>query len=317
VKKSNVKENNIQFQEPFSVRLKKDLKRNRNLYIMIIPIVLFYLIFHYKPMYGALIAFKNYIPSRGFLGSEWVGFKYFSEFLQSHYFWRILRNTLTISISNLIFGFPAPLIFALLLNEIGSTGFKKTVQTITYLPHFISMVVICGMIKTFTMDTGIINYFVELLGGTRATMLNEPSLFVPIYVLSSIWQDIGWGSIIYIAAIAGIDPTLYEAAQIDGASRLRQVWSVTIPGILPTVTVLLILRIGNLLSVGYEKVILLYNPAIYETADVISSFVYRKGLMELNWSYSSAVGLLNSVINCILLFAANFISNKLSDTALW
>lgn len=317
MEKIKVKENDIQFQEPFSVRLKKDLKRNRNLYIMIIPIILFYLIFHYKPMYGALIAFKNYIPSKGFLGSEWVGFKYFSDFLQSHYFWRILKNTLTVSVSNLIFGFPAPLIFALLLNEIGSTGFKKTVQTITYLPHFISMVVICGMIKTFTLDTGIINYFVELLGGTRVTMLNEPSLFVPIYVLSSIWQDIGWGSIIYIAAIAGIDPTLYEAAQIDGASRLRQVWSVTLPGILPTVIVLLILRIGNLLSVGYEKVILLYNPAIYETADVISSFVYRKGLMELNWSYSSAVGLLNSVINCILLFVANFISNKVSDTALW
>jgi putative aldouronate transport system permease protein len=314
---SNEKKNIKTGNNGFLTIVKKDFKRNYNLYIMLLPIILFYLIFNYKPMYGAVIAFKNYIPSKGIWGSPWVGFRYFNDFFGSYYFFRIFKNTLWISLNNLIFGFPTPIIFALLINEIKGGGFKRTVQTITYLPHFISLVVICGMIKSFTMDTGVINYIIGIFGGTKQTMLNIPGLFVPLYIISEIWQSVGWDSIIYIAAIAAIDPTLYEAATIDGAGRWKQTFHVTVPSILPTITIMLILRIGNMLNVGFEKIILLYNPGIYDTADVISTFVYRKGIQELNWSYSTAVGLFNSVMNFLLLVTANWISGKVNDSGLW
>lgn len=301
----------------YGSRLLKDLIYNRSLYLMVIPVIAYYVIFCYKPMYGAIIAFKEFTPMKGIMGSEWVGLKYFEEFFKSYYFWRILRNTVVISVTNLVFGFPAPIILALLINELKNKYFTKTVQTITYLPHFISMVVVCGLIKNFTMDTGIINDLMAFLGRERVTMLNYKEYFVPVYVISEIWQGIGWGSIIYLAALSGIDQQLYEAAEMDGAGKWKQTFVVTLPGILPTIVVMFILRMGAVLNVGFEKIILLYNPAIYETSDVISSFVYRKGLQEFSFSFSAAVGLFNSAINFGMLLAANWLSKKFNETSLW
>lgn len=298
-------------------RLKDDFQRNRALYLMALPVLAFYIIFHYVPMYGAIIAFKDFSPMKGILGSEWIGIQHFKDFFGSIYFSRILFNTLNISISTLIFGFPAPIILALLINELRSKVFSRTVQTVTYMPHFVSLVVICGLIKEFTLDTGVVNQVLSVFGWKPVSMLNKPELFVPIYVISNIWQEVGWGSIIYLAALTGIDPQLYEAAKIDGAGRFKQLIHITIPGILPTIVILLILRMGRLLNVGFEKIILLYNPAIYETADVISSFVYRKGLLEFNWSYSAAVGLFNSVINFFMLWSSNWLSRRLKGESLW
>lgn len=301
----------------FRQKLARDLKKNKSLYLLVAPVLLFYILFCYKPMYGSIIAFKDFIPSKGILGSSWVGFQHFSEFFSSFFFGRVIKNTLVISIFTIVFGFPAPIIFALLINELRSRMFTRVVQTISYMPHFISLVVICGMILDFTRDTGIVNQLLGVFGFQEVTMLNYPGYFVPIYVISDIWQGVGWGSIIYLAALMGIDNEQYEAAIIDGASRWKQTIYVTIPGIMPTIVIMLILRMGNIMNVGFEKIILLYNPAIYETSDVISSFVYRKGLQEFNWGYSSAVGLFNSVINFIFLITANWLSKKTTDSSLW
>lgn len=284
---------------------------------MMLPVVAYYLIFHYTPMYGAVIAFKDYTPIKGILGSDWVGMKHFIDFFDSYYFWRILKNTLLISLYSLLFEFPMPILLALLINEVRQRRFKRVVQTITYMPYFISLVVICGIITDFTNADGLINHLFMWLGYDGQAMLQRPELFRPIYILSEIWQRIGWESIIYIAALTSIDQEQYEAARIDGANRLKQMFYITLPGILPTITIMLILRMGNLLNVGFEKIILLYNPVTYETADVISSFVYRKGLLEFGWSYSSAVGLFNSVINLVLLVTANYISRRVSNNSLW
>ncbi|MFF2017311.1 ABC transporter permease [Paenibacillus sp. NPDC058177] len=298
-------------------RFIRDFRINKYLYLMMIPVVAYYLIFHYAPMYGALIAFKEYSPMKGILGSDWVGLKHFYDFFNSYYFWRILKNTIVISLYSLIFEFPAPIILALLINEVRSKSFKRVAQTITYMPYFISLVVICGIITDFTNADGIINTLFTYFGYDGQAMLQKPELFRPIYILSEIWQRIGWESIIYIAALMSIDVEQYEAARMDGASRLKQMFYITLPGILPTISIMLILRMGNLLNVGFEKIILLYNPITYETADVISSFVYRKGLLEFGWSYSSAVGLFNSVINLALLVTANYISRKVNKNSLW
>ena len=295
----------------------KQMKKYWVLYLMFLPAVLYYVIFAYKPMYGALIAFKDFEPTLGFMESPWVGFKHFIKFFDSYYFWRLIKNTFTISGFTILFGFPAPIILALLMNEIQSSAFKRTVQTITYLPHFISMVVICGMIKIFTGDSGIITDIVVMFGGERTSLLNKAEFFVPIYVISNIWQTVGWGTIIYLAALTGVDQELYEAAAIDGAGRFRQTLSITLPGIAPTIITMLILRLGNILSVGYEKIILLYNPMTYQTADVISSYNYRAGLLESQWSYSTAVGLFNSAINLAFLVLTNKISKSVSETSLW
>ncbi|MCK9860135.1 MULTISPECIES: ABC transporter permease [Paenibacillus] len=284
---------------------------------MMLPVIAYYLIFHYIPMYGALIAFKEYSPMKGILHSDWVGLKHFHDFFGSYYFTRILKNTLVISLYSLIFEFPAPIILALLINEVRNKTFKRVAQTITYMPYFISLVVICGIITDFTNADGIINRLFMLFGYDGQAMLQKPELFRPIYILSEIWQRIGWESIIYIAALMSIDQEQYEAARIDGASRIKQIFFITLPGILPTITIMFILRMGNMLNVGFEKIILLYNPVTYNTADVISSFVYRKGLLEFGWSYSSAVGLFNSVVNLALLVTANYISRKVNKSSLW
>ena len=301
----------------FKQRFIRDFKLNRLLYIMMIPVILYYVVFHYAPMYGAIIAFKDFSPMKGIMGSDWVGLQHFRDFFSSYYFWRILGNTVLISVYSILFMFPAPIILALLINEVRNQTFKRVVQTFSYMPYFISLVVICGMITDFTNSNGVINSLFSWFGYDGAAMLQKPGLFRPIYILSEIWQKIGWESIIYIAALAGIDQEQYEAARIDGASRLKQMLHITLPGILPTITIMFILRMGNMLNVGFEKIILLYNPVTYETADVISSFVYRKGLLEFGWSYSSAVGLFNSVVNLILLISANYISRRVNKTSLW
>ena len=298
--------------------LAKDYKRHKYLYLMILPVVLYYFIFHYIPMYGAVIAFKNYRIADGFLGSDWAGFKHFSDFFHSYYFGRLLKNTLLINLYQLMFSFPAPIIFALLINEIGNRLFKRVVQTITYLPHFISIIVICGMITQFVARDGFITDLLVMFGFERTALLGHPEYFRTIYVISDIWQGIGWGSIIYLAAITGINPELYEAARIDGASKWKQTAHITLPGIAPIIVILFILKIGHMLDVGFDKIILLYNPNTYSTADVISTFVYRKGLGEANeFSYTTAVGLFQSVINFMLLVAANRFSKSVSENSLW
>lgn len=295
-----------------------EVTKNKSLYLMALPVIIWYLLFCYGPMFGALIAFKKYEPVKGILGSEWVGFKYFIDFFQGQYFVRTLRNTLLISLYSLIINFPAPIIFALLLNEIGNKHYKKAVQTITYLPHFISAVVFCGIIVDFFAANGIMTNFLTLFGGEKINYLGKAEYFRSIYVGTDVWKGIGWGSIIYIAALTGIDEQLYEAAALDGAGRFRRMWHVTLPGIASTIIIMLILRIGQMLNVGYEKIILLYNPRTYETADVISSYVYRRGIGEsLQYSYSSAVGLMQSVVNIILVLTANSLSRKFSETSLF
>jgi len=298
-------------------RFVRDFVLNKYLYLMMVPVIAYYVVFHYAPMYGAVIAFKNYTPVKGILGSDWVGLKNFSDFFQSYYFWRILKNTVLISVYTLLFEFPAPILLALLLNEVRSRAFRRTAQTIVYMPYFISLVVICGIITDFTNADGVVNHLFTLFGYDGQAMLQKPGLFRPIYVLSEIWQHVGWESIIYVAALMNVDQEQYEAARMDGASRLKQMFYITLPGIAPTIAIMLILRIGNLMNVGFEKIILLYNPGTYETADVISSFVYRKGLLEFGWSYSSAVGLFNSVINLALLIAANAVSRRVNSSSLW
>jgi putative aldouronate transport system permease protein len=301
----------------FGVLIKKDFKRNYAIYLVFLPILVYYIIFHYAPIYGLILAFKNYLPSRGVFGSTWVGLENFRRFFGSIYFGRTLRNTLIISIYEIIFGFPAPILFALLLNEIHNTLFKRIVQTVTYLPHFISTMVICGMILDFSLKNGLFNNVIALFGGLRTDLLMRPEMFRSVYIGSGIWQSVGWGSIVYLAALASIDQELYEAAYIDGATRLRQVVHITLPCLFPTITILLILKIGGLMSVGFEKVFLLYNPTTYEVGDVISTFNYRKGLVEFDYSFSTAVGLFNSAINIFLLVTANTISKKVNETSLW
>jgi putative aldouronate transport system permease protein len=303
--------------EPYLRRLIKFVAANKSLYVMVVPILAFYILFCYLPMYGVIIAFRNFTPGLGIGGSPWVGLENFTDFFTSIYFFRVLKNTLVISVTSIVFGFPAPIIFALLLNEIRNTSFKRTIQTITYMPHFISLVAVCGMILQFTNNTGVITYILGLFGVPRVTMLNYAENFVPIYVASAVWQEVGWGSIIYLSAIAGVDQQLYEAARIDGTGRLGEAFHITLPGILPVIVIMLILRMGNIMSVGFEKIILLYNPAIYSTADVISSYTYRKGLQEFSWSFSAAVGLFNSVINFVFLLTSNWISRKYNESGLW
>ncbi|HIV92352.1 MAG TPA: ABC transporter permease subunit [Candidatus Eisenbergiella stercoravium] len=296
----------------------KSLRRDRQLVFMLIPVVIFFAVFSYYPLYGILIAFKDYSISRGILGSPWAGLRYFRQFFSSPYFGRLLRNTVLISVYSLLWGFPIPILFALLLNEFKDGKFKRVIQTVSYLPHFISLVVICGiLIDIFSPQGGVVNSLLYSLTGKRINFFGEPEWFRTMYVGSGVWQEFGWNSIIYLAAITGINPDLYEAARIDGAGRLRQIWHVTLPGIKPTILTLLILNLGNIMSVGYEKIILLYSPTTYETADVISTYVYRTGLLSQQYSYAGAVGLFNSAINIAILVLCNFAGKKLFGVGIW
>ncbi len=301
----------------FKKEFRSNMRKNWSLYLMALPVLAFYMIFCYKPMYGAIIAFKQYTPGLGIWKSPWVGLDNFRYFFSNPDFIRILSNTLRISLSLIIFGFPTPIILTLLFNEIGNKQFKRVAQSVSYIPHFISLVVICGLIKTFVADGSIIQQIVHAFDGRDGSLLNRAEMFLPIYVISNIWQNIGWDSIIYLAAISSIDPQLYEAAQVDGAGKWKRMLHVTLPGLAPTIIIMLILQLGNILSVGYEKIILLYNPLIYDTSDVILSYVYRMGFESMDWSYSTAVGLFNSVVNFVIIILANTISRKVSDTSLW
>lgn len=301
-----------------SKSLGKRMYQFRHIYVILLPVLLYYFIFAYLPIGGNLMAFQKYSVTKGIMGSKWVGLDNFKSFLASYNFWQLFRNTLGISLYSLVVNFPAPIILALLLNEVRSTKFKKVVQTISYMPHFISTVVICSMVLIFLSSEGLFNSIRALFGGEAISYMTHAGYFRTIYVLMNLWQSIGWGSIIYIAAIAGIDQELYEAAVIDGAGRWKQALHVTIPGISETMVILLIMRVGQVLSVGYEQILLLYNSTIYETADVISTYVYRRTLLEGgNYGYSTAISMFNSIINLILLVAANKISRKVSGKGLW
>lgn len=303
--------------EPRKKSLWKEVLECKHLYIILLPAVLYYAIFYYAPMGGLVIAFQKYSVTRGILDSAWVGLENFKSFLSDIYFWRLLKNTLLINFWSLIFGFPAPIILALLLNEIKNKRFKKAVQTITYMPHFLSVVVVCSLVLTFVSSQGLINSIITIFGGDPVSFMSDPKYFRTIYILSDIWQQIGWSSILYISALSAIDQELYEAATIDGAGRWQKLLHVTVPGILGTIMITLIMRIGRMLSLGYDKIILLYNPSIYETADVISTYVYRRGLLNGDYSYSAAVGMFNSICNFIFLMTANLFSKKTTGSGLW
>jgi len=292
--------------------------QNKHLLFLVLPVFIYYVIFHYIPMYGVVISFKKYIPGQGLFQGEWVGLKWFISFFKSFYFPRLIKNTFLLSFYGLLWGFPIPIIFALALNEVRNNTFKRTVQTISYLPHFISVVVVVGMMFNFLSPTsGIINNFIKSMGKEPISFLNDASKFRTLYISSGIWQSFGWDSIVYLASISSIDAQLYEASRIDGCNRLQQIAYVTIPGIMPTIIILLILRMGSLLSVGYEKIILMYNPATYQVADVISTYVYRRGIIGAEYSFAAAVGLFNSAVNFIFLFIVNRISKKIADISLW
>lgn len=300
-----------------SFRLGREWEKNKYLYLLSIPIILYFILFKYVPMFGLTIAFKDYNITKGVFGSEWVGHKYFKEFFSGIYFSRTLLNTFIISLMNIAIGFPIPIIFALLLNELGNKNFKKIVQTASYLPHFISMVVICGMITDFFSTDGLISIIISFFGGENISYIGEKDFFRAILVGTDVWQGFGWGSIIYLSALTGIDEQLYEAAAIDGASRWKQTIHITLPGIANTVIIMLIMRLGQVLAVGYEKIILLYTPQTYEVADVISTYTYRMGILNARYSYSSAVGLFQSVINLMFLVATNTLSKRYTEVALF
>jgi len=296
----------------------KRAKRDRQLWIILLPCIAFYALFRYGPMYGLIVAFKEYDIWDGLIKSDWVGFKHFIEFFHSQDFVLLFRNTLLLGLSNLVFSFPFPILFALLLNEVRIKKLKTLAQTVSYLPSFLSVVIVCSMFIDLLSPThGLVNTILENLGFPRTYFIIKPEWFRFIYVSSGIWQSMGYSAIIYLAALSGIDKTLYEAGEIDGCGRLRAIWHITIPGILPTVITMFIISSGHIMRIGYEKVLLLYTPVTYKVADVFSTFVYRKGLENWDFSYATAVGLFESVIAIIFLFITNNISKKFTQNSIW
>ncbi|MCC3373613.1 sugar ABC transporter permease [Cohnella sp. REN36] len=303
---------------PKAHRFKRLWQNNKYLWLLFLPCLIYYLVFRYAPMFGLVITFKNYNLFKGVWNSDWVGLKYYRLFLNNPDFWPLMRNTFLLGLYRLIFGFPAPIILALLLNELRKAAFKRFVQTVSYLPHFISNVIVASMVIMFLSPTGgLVNNILSGLGFEPIHFMNKPEMFRGIYVLSEIWQHIGWETIIYLAALTAVDPQLYEAASIDGASRLRKIWHVTLPGISSAIVITLILNIGQVLEIGFEKVYLMQNPAIYDTADIISTYVYRIGLLQGNFSYGSAIDLFMGIISLIFIYGANWISRRVSETSLW
>ena len=294
----------------------KQLNRCKMLYLMILPAIVAVFIFHYIPLYGVQIAFKDYRSSLGILGSEWVGLKHFKNFINYPYFGKIMINTLRINLLSLT-TFPLPIIFSLMLIELRNEKFKKVCQMITYAPHFVSTVVVCSMVILFTNRNGLINIIIRALGGEVVDYMAVPEAFAPIYVISGLWSSLGWGTIIYMAALSGVSPELIDAARIDGAGRMQVVWHVQIPHIVPTVVTMFILQIGSLVGVGFEKVFALQNNLNMEASSVISTYTYQVGLIQHQFSYSSAIGLFNNFINVILILLANQISKKVAKVSLW
>lgn len=294
------------------------VRENYQLYLMLLPTLAFYLIFKYSPMYGLQIAFRNYKPARGIWGSAWVGLENFQRFMSRDYFWQSFANSLTINIASILLTFPLPILFALMLNEVRNNKLKSAMQTITYAPHFISTVVVVAMIKLFLSPTvGVINNLRVAMGLDVVQFMMKPECFIPIYIISDVWQGMGWSAIIYVAALSGVSPSLHESAMLDGASRLQRIWYINLPHILPTVIVMLILRTGSMLDVGFEKVFLLSNDAVLERSEVISTYVYRLGIMGGQFSLSTAVGLANNIVQFIMLAIVNYVSRRVSETSLW
>ena len=297
--------------------IRRDLRMNWSVYLMALPVLAYFIIFHYLPMGGILMAFQDFSIKKGIWGSTWVGFDQFVRFFNSPHCGRLIINTLLISFYGLIFSFPFPIIFALCLNEVRNKQFKKVTQTISYLPYFISVVVVVSILNDFCKANGVLTKLAEAFGHQGGALISSPEWFRTLYIGSNMWQHLGYNSIIFISALAAIDPELYDAARIDGAGRWKQTLYITLPCLIPTIVILFILRIGQIMNVGYEKIILMYGPATYETADVISSYVYRVGLTSADYSYSTAISLFNSLINFMVLLIANQISKRVSDTSLW
>ena len=298
--------------------IRKELNHNWDLYLLILPVVLYFIIFCYYPMYGAQIAFRDYRATRGILGSEWVGLEHFRRFFTGAYVGCLFKNTFLISLYSLVFGFPMPIILAIMLNEIRCVWFKKTVQLVTYAPFFLSTVVMVGLLTNYlSLNGGLVNQIIEQFGGEPISFMMEPSMFKTIYVVSGIWQGTGYGSIVYLAALAGIDTALYEAAKVDGATRWQCILHITIPCLMPTAVIMLILNSGSLMNVGFEKVFLMQNDLNMSASDVISTYVYRSGLQNADFSFASAVGLLNSVISFVMVMLVNYIARRLGEVSLF
>lgn len=298
-------------------RFLKNIKQSKWLYLMFLLPFVYFIVFKYGAMAWLVIAFENFNAFKGVFASDWVGLKWFRTFIEDPYFWNIVKNTIVLNLWMLVFCFPAPVLLALMINEVRNKWFKKFTQTVSYLPYFLSTVVVCGFITNIVASDGLVNQIMSMLGMQKISFLMEPQWFRPIYVISELWQSCGWGSIIYLAALAGVDQQLYEAAAIDGANKWRQLWHISIPGITSVISIQFLLTVGRLLTVGYEKIILLYNGATYETADVISTYVYRRGLIEANYSYGAAVSIFQAVIALVLVIAANRAARKIGQTSLW
>ncbi len=300
------------------ISMLQHIKRDRQFLLLLLPCIAFFAIFRYGPIYGLIIAFKDFSVYDGILGSEWVGLEHFQKFFNSFDFWLLFKNTLLLGLYNLLWSFPFPIIFAILLNEVRSQRFKKSIQTFSYLPAFLSIVIICSMVIDFLSPSrGLINQFISFLGFEKIYFMIAPEWFRTIFISSDIWASMGYEAIIYLAAIAGIDPTLYEAAKVDGAKRWHTMRFITIPSILPTILIMFILKAGSMFRIGYEKVLLLYNPMTYEVADVFSTYVYRKGLLERDYSYAAAVGIFEALIALIMLLGANLLSRRFGGKSLW
>ncbi len=295
----------------------KNVKRSRWLYLMFALPFLYFIVFKYGAMAWLVIAFEDFNAFKGVFHSKLVGLKWFKTFISDPYFWNIVKNTIVLNLWNIVICFPAPILLALLVNEVKNKAFKKFTQTVSYLPYFLSTVVVCGFITNIVASDGLINQILKTVGMEPVTFLMEPQWFRPIYVISELWQGCGWGSIIYLAALAGVDQQLYEAASIDGASKLQQLIHISLPGIVSVISVQFLLTVGRILSIGYEKIILLYNGSTYKTADVISTYVYRRGLIEANYSYGAAVSIFQSVIALFLVVMANKAAKKVGQTSLW
>ncbi|MDR2094585.1 MAG: ABC transporter permease subunit [Treponema sp.] len=289
-----------------------------DLYLLILPVVIYFVIFHYAPLYGIQIAFKRFTPAQGIAGSPWIGFQNFTRFFNSFYFGRLLRNTISLSLLQLLAGFPFPILLAIMISEIRMGFFKKGMQLVFYAPRFISVVVVVSIMSVlFSYSGGIVNILMEKLGGQRVDFMTHPAYFKPIYVISGIWQNSGWTSIIYVATISGIDSEIYEAAIVDGASRVRRIWSITLPCMIPTIVTMFILNMGHIMNIGFDKVYLMQYPMNMETSDIITTFVYRAGIIQGEYHFATAVGLFNNIINFLLLLGTNKLSKKLTDSGLW
>lgn len=296
----------------------KHLKKSRQLLIIFLPCIIFYIMFRYGPMYGVIIAFKKYNTFLGIIKSPWVGLKYFEQFFSNPDFFLLFKNTFLLGIYSLLWTFPFPIIFALLLNEMKNHKLMKSIQTISNLPTFLSTVIICSMVIDFLSPSrGIINKFISVLGFQKQYFIADPHWFRTIYIASDIWSGLGFGAIIFLAAISGVDPSQYEAGIIDGCNRFHSMIYITIPSIIPTIVTMFILKTGDIFGIGFEKVLLLYTPTTYSVADIFSTYVYRKGLIDMNYSYGAAVGLFQAVVSLFMLLLSNTVSKKLSDTSLW